>query len=745
MTDTDAYSIPRPPARGSQEARRRRREILLILLISATSGAMFFAIRSALRGDLRVPGQSWIYLSLLINANVVLILLMLFLLIRNVVKLMLERRKGVLGAKLRSKLVVAFVALSLFPTGVLFISAVQVVSRSLDDWFDSKVEGSLESALEIAQVFYKDKAADARAFAERIAGEITDDELTAPGREEALAALLDRSADEDPITCVEVLGPDGRRFGRADAAGSPRFPDTDPQASLVQSALRGLSDTSVQAVRGKLRPATGEGGDLIRAAAPIPPPPGGEFPVSVVVVSRWVPESLEQGVKTVRANFEQYRQLVVGRKPIRQSYLAVFIALTLLSIFAATWFGFYLSRTLTGPISLLAAATRRVTKGDLDVHIERSTDDELGTLVSDFNQMTAELRDSRAALDERRRYIETILKNVAAGVVSLDGRGRITTINKSAERLLGIRAAESLHHRYRSILSEEQREVFRGLVRDLGRAKTDTIDRQIQLTIEDRTVTLLASVTLLRDEERELLGLLFVFEDLTQLLKAQRMAAWREVARRIAHEIKNPLTPIQLAAQRIQHRYENVAGVDAEVLTECTSTIVSQVEGLKKLVGEFSEFARMPASNPTPNSLNDIVEEALALYEGTHAHIRFTRTLDADIPVFNLDREQLKRVVINLIENAIRAIDGVEGQIDVTTHFNRLLDLARLEVSDTGPGIPPDVRPRLFEPYYSTRVGGTGLGLAIVSTIVADHKGYIRLRDRKPHGTTFVIELPLRS
>ncbi|MFN7954853.1 MAG: ATP-binding protein [bacterium] len=743
MTETDTYSLPKPPLRGSAEARRRRRETLLIVLIAAVSGGMFVAIRSALRGDLRVPGQSWIYLSLLINANVVLILLMLFLLIRNVVKLVVERRKGVLGARLRSKLVVAFVALSLFPTVVLFVSAVQVVSRSLDEWFDAKVEESLESALEVAQVFYKDKVADASTFAERIAGQIAARRLATPERANELAALLAEAADDYRVTSVEALDARGAALARGDASGAPRFAPTDPAASFVQSAFRGSPDASVLTIRGALRPATGERGELIRAAAPMRAS-GSSAPAGVVVVTRWVPESLEQGVKTVRANFEQYRQIVVGRKPIRQSYLAVFIALTLLSIFAATWFGFYLSRTLTGPISQLARATRRVTAGDLDVHIERSTDDELGTLVTDFNQMITELRESRAALDERRRYTETILKNVAAGVVSLDGRGRITTINKSAERLLGVRASESLRHRYRSILPAEHREVFRGLVRELGRAKTDTIERQIQLTIEDRTVTLLASVTLLRDEEREFLGLLFVFEDLTQLLKAQRMAAWREVARRIAHEIKNPLTPIQLAAQRIQHRYENVVGADREILTECTSTIVSQVEGLKKLVSEFSDFARMPASNPSPNSLNDIVEEALALYDGSHDKIRFTRTLDPDVPIFNLDREQIKRVIINLIDNAIRALDGAVGQVDVVTHYNRLLDLARLEISDTGEGIPPEIRPRLFEPYFSTRRGGTGLGLAIVSTIVADHHGYIRLRDRKPHGTTFIVELPIR-
>ncbi len=744
MSATDTYSLPRRPERGSPEARRRRRETFLIVAIALISGAMFFAIRSAMRGDLRVAGQGWIYLSLLINANVVLILLMLFLLIRNVVKLILERRKGVLGSRLRSKLVVAFVALSVSPTVVLFVSAVQVVSRSLDEWFDTKVEESLESALEVAQVFYKDKAADARALAQRIAAQVAERDLLTPAHASELTNLLSKRADDFHVSTVEVIDSSGNLLARVDGAGVPHFLPTDVQAPFVRSALRGTADTSVTSLD-KIRPRTGEGGDLIKAAVPLPARDGTQPPTAVVIVSNWVPESLEKGVERVRANFEQYRQIVVGRKPIRQSYFAVFIALTLLSVFAATWFGFYLSRTLTGPIGALVSATRRVTAGDLDVHIERSSDDELGNLVTDFNQMTAELRDGRAALDERRRYIETILKNVAAGVVSLDRRGRVTTINKSAERLLGLRAPESLNAGYRSILSTEQREIFRGLVRELGRAKTDTIERQIQLTVEDRTLTLLASVSLLRDEDRGFLGLVLVFEDLTQLLKAQRMAAWREVARRIAHEIKNPLTPIQLAAQRIQHRYEDVVGDDRAVLTECTGTIVTQVEELKKLVSEFSNFARMPTANPTHNSLNEIVEETLTLYQGSHDRIRFHVSLDSDIPSFNLDRDQIKRALINLIDNAIRAIDADQGEVDVATHYNRLLDLARLEVSDSGGGIPPELRPRLFEPYFSTRRGGTGLGLAIVSTIVADHHGYIRLRDRKPHGTTFVIELPIRT
>jgi two-component system nitrogen regulation sensor histidine kinase NtrY len=249
-------------------------------------------------------------------------------------------------------------------------------------------------------------------------------------------------------------------------------------------------------------------------------------------------------------------------------------------------------------------------------------------------------------------------------------------------------------------------------------------------------------MTPLKDEEGKPLGVVAVFDELTQLKRAQRMAAWREVARRIAHEIKNPLTPIQLSAQRLRKRYLETLRDDGTVFDECTRTIVQQVEELKKMVNEFSNFARMPASDPTPNHLNDVIQESLVLFQEAHKNVHF-RFVPHDLPILNIDRDQMKRVMMNLIKNSVAAIDK-EGEVRIQTDYDSQKQVVRLEVSDDGCGIPDEDKGRLFEPYYSTKKGGTGLGLAIVNTIISDHNGYIRVRDNRPKGTTVLIELPVR-
>ena len=280
------------------------------------------------------------------------------------------------------------------------------------------------------------------------------------------------------------------------------------------------------------------------------------------------------------------------------------------------------------------------------------------------------------------------------------------------------------------------------LLNELKSSGKDSIERQVAVNLEGKSLSLLINLTNLKDEEGKSLGVVAVFDDLTQLIKAQRMAAWREVARRIAHEIKNPLTPIQLSAQRLRKRYLEKLQPDGTVFDECTRTIVKQVEELKGMVNEFSNFARMPACQPTPNRLNEIIQETLVLFQGVQRPIRFEFIPD-ELPVLNVDRDQIKRVMINLIKNSLAAIEN-EGKIRIQTSYDSKLQMVRLEVSDDGRGISDEDKGRLFEPYFSTRKSGTGLGLTIVNAIISDHNGYIRVRDNKPKGTTFLIELPVR-
>ena len=382
----------------------------------------------------------------------------------------------------------------------------------------------------------------------------------------------------------------------------------------------------------------------------------------------------------------------------------------------------------------------------------------MGVLVNSFNRMTMDLKtgkekletahselvESNLELEQRRLYMEIVLANVAAGVVSADAQGKILTINKSAERMLNIEASMMIGKDYRDVLERGYSKMLEKLPGDQGLFEKGFLEKQIRLSVGGRRLTLLVTLNVLRDDRGRYLGLVAVFEDLTEIEKAQRVAAWREVARRIAHEVKNPLTPIQLSAQRLQKRYGSVlADEDAHVFKECTGMIVTQVEELKRLVNEFSNFARMPATNPVPSDIRKIISEALNLYREAHKDIEFIFVPPDDTPVFNLDPEQMKRVMINLLDNAVEAAEG-QGVVSVSLAYDSVLKMVTIEVIDNGTGISAENKELLFEPYFSTKKQGTGLGLAIVNTIITDHNGFIRVQNNKPKGTKFIIELPVR-
>jgi two-component system nitrogen regulation sensor histidine kinase NtrY len=345
-------------------------------------------------------------------------------------------------------------------------------------------------------------------------------------------------------------------------------------------------------------------------------------------------------------------------------------------------------------------------------------------------------------LDQRRRYMEIVLGSVTAGVISVDRRGILTTVNKSAEKLLNINTGKVLGKHYSEILRAEQLDIIKGLLRDMVMSKKDSISRQVSIPLKYGELSLLVNLSIMKDENGEFMGTVVVFDDLTQLTKAQRMAAWREVARRIAHEIKNPLTPIKLSAQRLRKRYLDRFDEEEKVFDECTGMIIKSVDEIKSLVDEFSNFARMPAAQLSENNLNEIIAEALTLYREAHRGISFTFRPDESIPLLQLDRDQMKRVLLNLLDNAVAALNG-KGAIDIESLYNRELGLVTFVVADDGPGIAAEDKPRLFEPYFSTKKAGTGLGLAIVNTIISDHHGFIRVKDNVPQGTQFVIELPV--
>lgn len=742
-------STPHVPPSDPTEGRKRRREWLLILALLVLV-AIFSNFESQLL-DLssKLPLSNTILVLALINVNILLILLFLFLVFRNLFKLILDRRSNVPGARLRSKLVVAFVSLSLIPTLLLFFVSAGFITSSIESWFNTQVETSLQEALEVAETYYETSAANALYYAEQLAQTIRQEKLLNEENLPRLKELIKTKQQEYNLGVVEVFSSTYEELVRAANPQIPAAEFTDPGSENIREGLQGKRFTRITPI-GKA--------DLIRGIVPVRSNWNPEDVVAIVVVNYYVPHSLVNKMKEISSSYEQYKDTKLLKNKIKKGYVAVLLLIALVIVFLATWFGFRLAQGITVPIQELAQATSRVADGDLSVQIEQLGDDEIGSLVKAFNQMTADLRKGQeeirkanqdlqatyAEIDQRRRYMETVLKNVTAGVISVDKDGFISTINKSAENLLKIQPGQIVGRSFWDVVSVEHLPMVKEFLKDLKLSGKDSIRKQVTIPVQENRVTFLFNITTLRDENQEFLGTVVVFDDLTHIIKAQRMAAWREVARRIAHEIKNPLTPIQLSAQRLRRRYLDRFSEDDKVFDECTRMIVTQVDELKNLVNEFSNFARMPAGNPTLNNLNELISETLILYQEGHKDLHFVFDPCPEIPPFSLDREQIKRVLINLFENAVSAVqETASPTITVETSYNPSLQMVTFAVIDNGCGIHPDDKPRLFEPYFSTKKTGSGLGLAIVSTIVSDHHGYIRVKDNPPQGTKFIVELPV--
>ncbi|SEA57634.1 two-component system, NtrC family, nitrogen regulation sensor histidine kinase NtrY [Desulfuromusa kysingii] len=694
----------------------------------------------------QLPISNSIIALAVINLNILLVLLFLFLIFRNVFKLFIERRRGVPGAKLRSKLVGAFIALSLVPTMLLFFVSAGFISSSIDNWFNTQVEKALDESLDVAQTYYRNSEANALYYADQLSSRIKKGKFLNEENLPQLKQLIKEKQEEYNLGIVEVFSSTQEELVRVANPKLPIIEITTASSDPVREGLQGIRFSQITPV--------GQA-DLIRGIVPVQSNWNPKDIVGVVVVNYYVPYSLINKMKEIASSVEQYKLTKSIKGQIQQSYVIVLLLIALIIIFLATWFGFHLARGITVPIQELAEATSKVASGDLDIQLNTRSTDEIGTLVNAFNKMTGDLRQGRIEvisanqelqksnieLDRRRDYTEIILANVTAGVISIDRYGRLTTINKSAENLLNFNAEKMLGKDFREVIPNTYMPQIMELLKDLFYSERGTVRQQITVPIGDSKFTLLLNLTTLRDKQNNFLGTVVVFDDLTQLFKAQRMAAWREVARRIAHEIKNPLTPIQLSAQRLRRRYLKNFTNDDHVFDDCTKMISDQVDELKNLVNEFSNFARMPATKPNENNLNEVINECLTLYSEAHKQITFQHSLEPTLPNTMFDREQIKRVIINLFENAIAAIEN-KGTIRLESLYNRDLQIITLTIADSGCGISTEDKTRLFEPYFSTKKTGTGLGLAIVATIIADHNGYIRVKDNTPKGSVFIIELP---
>jgi two-component system, NtrC family, nitrogen regulation sensor histidine kinase NtrY len=726
------------------EQRKRRREriliaILLVLVVALTS----LEVHLVHRGGQPVTGSLLAFG--LLNINTFLLLLFTFLIFRHLAKLFLERRRKVFGSRLRTRLVLTFIALTLMPTLFLFVMAWQLISSRVDYSWDRQVEMSLEQALAVSRNLPQQLQGKLLAAGQAISLELGDRGDWQEEKRPDLESFLTGRREAYNLSGVEILDPQGARVAASLVA------DLDHLPPITLPAGNAAPPTREKIIRQLIPP-----GELLTLPLPLKDEAGSLE--GYVVVQQLIPQVHLLQIAAAAKSLQDLRRRHLLFSPVKVSHYLTLIIVTLIAIMAAIWLAFYMAREITTPIRQLAEGTVKVAGGDYDIHIDQEGRDEIGFLVKSFNKMTHDLQQSQAQLasayrqlseshtliSSQKRDMEILLKNVAAGVIGIDAAGRVTNINDSAAQMLRVKREDVLGQDGRVLLPPAEYNRMADVVAAARKSPRGMVERPLHLVLPDQNLYLLVKTTILKDEAGQDLGVVLVFEDLTELERAQRLAAWREVARRIAHEVKNPLTPIKLAAQRLQRRFSGHLGEDEQIFEECTQIIITQVEGLKNLVNEFSRFARLPQLTLAPHDLNALVQETLALYQEVQPRITLEFQPDPKLPALLLDKEQVKRMLLNLMDNALAAIPG-QGTITVSVRGDLAQERVTLIVADTGIGIPERDKIRIFEPYFSTKRGGTGLGLAIVNSIVSEHQGFLRVENNIPRGTRFIIDIPMHK
>ena len=668
----------------------------------------------------------------------VLFVVMTFVLFRNLLKLFAERRLGVPGSKFRTRVVVAGLLLSFLPVIVMFWFAYGFMNRSIDKWFSRPVEEVREDTAAMASLM--------QTYAQQNAVSEASSLANAPDTQRAFS-----SGSFSLLT---------HEFERHDATLQGGFVvalhDGEPAAAFRAPASwdQLKSQLPLGNTPGTSPAFTWNGTEYILGTAQV----GGD---GEILVGMPMPQKFSQTVAALEAHQKRYFELYRERRRVRRTYMILLLLLTVLVLFATTWLALFLSKLVTRPVVALAEATEEISRGRLDYRVEVRAADEIGDLVRSFNRMAEELESNRQqieassrdlgaaniALEQRRRHIETILETIPTGVLSLDADRVITHVNPALLRMFQPNGPDTDSTLIGATLADVFEDGLDDLLILLRRAdRLGVTTSQMDVTVYRTRLNAALTVASLQ-HHAERLGYVLIFEDLSDLLKAQKQAAWREVARRVAHEIKNPLTPIALSAERIRRHLERGHQPDAaslEVIRHCAQTIATSVESVRTLVDEFATLARFPASHPRPADLNLIVKGALNLFDGRLEGIRVVPDLAPALPRVMADEDAIKRALANLVDNAAEAMEGsMVREIHVSTGLVTSHDAVEIVVADTGHGVTQELKEKLFLPYFSTKNRGTGLGLAIVNRIVEDHRGSIRVEENSPVGTRFIVELPL--
>jgi two-component system nitrogen regulation sensor histidine kinase NtrY len=732
-----------PPTRPPKKPGRKQVIILLAVtvftLLAVLVSQSAFELTQVRAGN---NEQAIVFYALLLLISLLFVALT-FVLLRNLLKLAAERRLGVLGSKFRTRMVVGALLLSFLPVLAMYWFAYSLMNRSIDKWFSTPVEQVRADTHAMASLLANYASQNARAEAMAVAA--------APETQHSFAGHgFSAVVSEFQRHELSLQGGFAIAVQNGDAEASFNAPAQWPLLKSKMPLAQLSAGQPAQFTWGQTEYSLG--------SAPV----GSD---GFVLVAIPLPREFSQTVAHVEASQQRYIELAHERRQVRRTYVSLLLLITMAVLFVTTWLALFLSKLVTRPLAALAEATQEISRGRLDYRVEVNSGDEIGDLVRSFNRMAEEMESGRrqieassrdvtaanAELDERRRQMETILESIPTGVLSLDAARRVTHANLALLRMFRPDQASGDEHIIRGAALSDlfPREVLHDLEPLLRRAdRMGMTASQMEMPVERGSLDVAITVATLRHQQQRS-GYVIVFEDLSDLLKAQKQAAWREVARRVAHEIKNPLTPIALSAERIQRHLDRADALDKgslEIIHTCAKTIAGAVETVRRLVDDFSTLARFPASNPHPADINGIIDNALSQFNGRLEGIQIHKALAPDLPKVMADAEAIKRTVANLVDNAAEAMQGsVVRELQIFTSLVGTRDAVEIIVADTGHGVTRELKEKLFLPYFSTRKRGTGLGLAIVSRVIEEHHGSIRVEENYPVGTRFVVELPVVS
>jgi two-component system nitrogen regulation sensor histidine kinase NtrY len=714
------------------------------LLLGLGGIAIVFLLASVFTlGSLTLPFPSMdqVVLYALSMFLVAALVVFLFVLARTLVRLGAERLARKPGSRFKTKMVLGAIAVSFLPVIVLFFVSYALLNRTLVLWFPRPLEIATESSRALVNEMIRADAERMSGVAKEVAGTTVGD--TALDTMHAFDQTFARGAD---------------LAWELNDSGHPSAVAVNPNLELSPPKIG--SETSARPTPPTLVRLMPDGTELWEYGGKIFLAGRAKSANGYLLAGRIVPDDFQERINEIDAQKTAYEQQRQHLRTYKNQMLATLLLFTILLMFAATWAAFFLSKQVTVPIQALAQATQEIIEGNYEARVNVQAKDELETLVRSFNRMTEQLGDSRRQIDiftqnlqqavqelERRRTLmETILENIPTGVISVDETETIRRVNPAAVRMFGESSRQAMS--FVELLGEETAHAVHILMRRSLRLGTAT--QELEFSAGGRLLRAAVTVSSL-GPRRSNRGYVVVVDDLTDLLRAQKAAAWQEVAQRIAHEIKNPLTPIQLSSQRLtryleRHRQgaSNESPELVRLVGECSSLIEREVRVLESLVGEFSQFARFPTAKLSPASPNEIVNEALSVFEGRLEGIRVQKDLAPDLPVIRADGELLRRVLVNLIDNAAESMEGSSvKELLLSTRFNSDREIVEIVVADSGHGISPEDKDRLFLPHFSTKDRGTGLGLAIASRIMAEHHGSIRVEDNLPTGAKFILQLPM--